>query len=129
MEEPCRTQQIVNEFLASAAKRDYATALPLVSDSIEYQNMMMPATIGKEAMQATLEAMLGICADSEWLVLRELSDGTTVMNERTDRFHLHGQWVDLPVMGVFTVTDGVITQWRDYFDLQTVMSAMVPPAS
>lgn len=121
-------QSVVGAFLAAAAKRDYAAALPFVSDDIEYQNMMLPATTGKEAMQATLEAMLGMCTDSEWVVHRSLTDGTLVMNERVDRFHLHGAWVDLPVMGVFTVADGLITQWRDYFDLQTVMNAMVPPS-
>lgn len=127
MSEANASTAVVNAFLAAASKRDYAAALLLVSDDIEYQNMMMPATHGKQAMQQTLEALLAMCADSEWVVHRELSDATTVMNERTDRFLLHGSWVDLPVMGVFTVRNGVISHWRDYFDLQTVMTAMSPP--
>jgi limonene-1,2-epoxide hydrolase len=47
------------------------------------------------------------------------------MNERTDRFLLKGEWVDLPVAGVFEVRDGRITLWRDYFDLPTIMNKMV----
>lgn len=122
--------QVVDEFLRVAAKRDYAAATALVTDDIEYQNMMMPATVGKEAMTAVLDAMLAMCADSEWVVLRSLASasGDVVMNERVDRFHLHGSWTDLPVMGVFTLRHGLISQWRDCFDLQTVMTAMTPPA-
>jgi limonene-1,2-epoxide hydrolase len=39
-----------------------------------------------------------------------------VMNERTDRFEMGGRWIELPVAGLFTVQDGKITLWRDYFD-------------
>jgi len=38
------------------------------------------------------------------------------MNERTDRFEMGGRWIELPVAGLFTVQDGKITLWRDYFD-------------
>jgi limonene-1,2-epoxide hydrolase len=31
---------------------------------------------------------------------------------------MKGQWLDLPVMGVFEVKDGKIAAWRDYFDAQ-----------
>lgn len=116
--------ETVHAFLRAAAKRDYATALPLLSDDVEYQNMMLPAVRGPAAVQETLEAMLALCTGSEWLVHRELSQEGLVMNERTDRFELNGSWVDLPVMGVFEVQDGRIRLWRDYFDLATVTSAM-----
>lgn len=118
---------VVNAFLAAAAKRDYETALPLVTDDVEYQNMMLPAVHGKEAMVETLEMMLTMCSDSEWVVLREVAAGDLVMNERVDRFTLStggGVTSDLPVAGVFTLRDGQISVWHDYFDLQTIMTAM-----
>jgi limonene-1,2-epoxide hydrolase len=59
-------------------------------------------------------------------VHRQLASGPLVMNERTDRFEMHGRWVDLPVAGVFEVHDGLITLWRDYFDLPTIVNAMTP---
>ena len=39
--------------------------------------------------------------------------------ERLDRHHLDHGWRELPVNSVFEVHDGVITVWRDYFDLPT----------
>ena len=57
----------------------------------------------------------------DWVVHHQVEQvdgpGTgTVMNERTDRFEMGGRWIELPVAGLFTVQDGKITLWRDYFD-------------
>ncbi|MFP5469010.1 MAG: limonene-1,2-epoxide hydrolase family protein [Alphaproteobacteria bacterium] len=35
-----------------------------------------------------------------------------------------GQWLELPVMGVFEIKDGKITKWRDYFDLGQFQSQL-----
>jgi len=37
---------------------------------------------------------------------------------------IDGKKADLPVMGVFVLRDGRIAEWRDYFDLQTIMGQM-----
>ena len=118
--------EIVNAFVAAAAKRDYDTAFAYLAEDVEYQNMPLPAVHGHQGVRDTLEALLALCTDSEWLVHRQLSSGSTVMNERTDRFEMHGRWVDLPVAGVFEVQDGKIVLWRDYFDLPTIVNAMTP---
>ena len=76
----------------------------------------------------TLEALLAMGSESEWVVHREVCEGSVVMNERTDRFHVQGRWLELPVAGVFVVQDGKIALWRDYFDLETIMKQMAPPA-
>ena len=112
----------VHAFLAAAAKRDYDTALPLLTEDIEYQNMPIAPVKGRDAVKEQLEALLAMGTDSEWKVLKEVADGDVVMNERVDRFMLGGKWCDLPVMGVFVLRDGLIAEWRDYFDLQTIMS-------
>ncbi|HEV8574090.1 MAG TPA: limonene-1,2-epoxide hydrolase family protein, partial [Dehalococcoidia bacterium] len=43
-------------------------------------------------------------------------DGS-VLTERLDKFALGGKKIELPVMGVFELTDGKIAAWRDYFDM------------
>ena len=114
----------VNDFLRAAAARDYDVALALLSDDVEYQNMMLPPVHGHDGVKETLEGLLALCTGAEWVTHREVAQGDVVMNERTDRFEINGSWVDLPVMGVFELRDGRIARWRDYFDLQTVMAAM-----
>ena len=51
-------------------------------------------------------------------------DGNTVLVERLDRHRVGNSWVELPVMGVFVVVDGRITEWRDYFDMNVFVSQM-----
>ena len=116
--------ETVHAFMAAAAARDYDSALPLLAEDVEYQNMMLPPVHGREQVRETLEGLLALCTDSEWVVHREVAQGELVMNERTDRFRIGETWTDLPVMGVFEVRDGRITLWRDYFDLQTILAAM-----
>jgi limonene-1,2-epoxide hydrolase len=42
-----------------------------------------------------------------------------VFLERLDRHRLDHGWRELPVNSVFEVRDGLISIWRDYFDLAT----------
>ena len=116
--------ETVNTFMAAAAKRDYAAALPLLADDVEDHNMPIEPVHGRDAVKEQLEFLLAQTTDSEWVVHREVAAGDTVMNERTDRFLVDGAWIDLPVAGVFVVRDGRIAVWHDYFDLQTVMVAL-----
>jgi limonene-1,2-epoxide hydrolase len=113
--------ETVNSFMTAAAKRDYDAALPLLTEDVEYQNMPITPVKGREAVKEQLEALLAMGSDSEWKVLNEVATGNVVMNERVDRFQLGGKWAELPVMGIFVLRDGLIAEWRDYFDLQTIM--------
>jgi limonene-1,2-epoxide hydrolase len=119
----------VNAFMTAAATRDYDAALGLLTEDVEYQNMPLPPVHGPQAVKDTLETLLATAQSSEWVVHREAAAGNVVLNERTDRFLVDGRWLELPVAGVFELRDGRIALWRDYFDLQTIMSQMAPPAS
>ena len=120
--------EIVHAFLDAAEKRDYDTALGLVTDDIEYHNIPMPPVYGPQGVKDTLELLLSTCQGFEVIVHREVASGDTVMNERTDRFLQNGQWLELPVAGIFVVRAGRIAIWHDYFDLDTIMKQMAPPA-
>ena len=42
-----------------------------------------------------------------------------------DRFKIGDGWLEMPVAGFFEVNgDGLITLWRDYFDLATYTDQM-----
>ena len=47
---------------------------------------------------------------------RNVEEGATVLNERTDVMVLGPFRLQFWVCGVFEVHDGRITLWRDYFD-------------
>lgn len=72
---------------------------------------------GKEDMLQFLSGLLKGEGPVEFEVVRQTCSGNTVMNERLDRFNTaSGRSIEIPVMGVFEVNEGLITFWRDYFD-------------
>jgi limonene-1,2-epoxide hydrolase len=116
--------EIVNAFMAAAAKRDYDAALALLTDDVEYHNIPLEPVYGPAAVKETIESLLASGSDADWVVHREVAQGDTVMNERTDRFLQGDKWLELPVAGVFVIRDGKIALWHDYFDLDTIVKQM-----
>lgn len=100
-------------------------------DSIYYDVPTGPSTagVGPDSIEARLR--LGL----EGLVGYEHHDGVVaeapggvVVTEHTEVWTWQtGETVALPFVSVQHVTDGVITLWKDYWDLQTLMTA-APPA-
>jgi limonene-1,2-epoxide hydrolase len=113
--------ETVTAFIHAIEAKDLDSALALVDDQIEYDNVPMAKVFGPEAVRTLLTPFLAGCTAVDWVVHHQVEQvdgpGTgTVMNERTDRFEMGGRWIELPVAGLFIVQDGKITLWRDYFD-------------
>jgi limonene-1,2-epoxide hydrolase len=124
--------QVVQSFISLLVARDIETAATMVSADFEYDNVPMGKAFGPQGLRDTLIGFFGMCTGIDWEIIRQTSIGTTqngtVLNEREDRFEIHGRWVTLPVAGIFEIRDGLITLWRDYFDKATLLDAMTPPA-
>lgn len=116
--------EVVAQFIAAIERRDVESALGLVTDDIEYENVPIGVATGIEAVRSGLTPFIVGASEIEWVVHRQVSDDTTVMNERTDRFRMGDRWMEIRVAGVWTVRDGKIAVWRDYFDLATFAGQM-----
>jgi limonene-1,2-epoxide hydrolase len=118
-------ESTVTEFIRRVVAGDLAAAGELVADDLEYDNVPIGKNHGREAMVKFLGGMSNGIDEVEFVVHRQTASGTTVMNERTDRFRIGETWIDLPVAGVFEVgDDGRITLWRDYFDMKMFTDQM-----
>lgn len=123
----------VRRFIAAIEAKDLDTACSWLTEDCVYDNVPMGPVVGPGAVHTGLSPFLAACSEVDWVihhqVAREDSAGNgVVMNERLDRFHLAGRWVEVPVAGLFVVRDGLISLWRDYFDLATYRQQMAPPA-
>jgi limonene-1,2-epoxide hydrolase len=117
--------ELVTEFCKLWANPDPDQIASYFADDGIYHNIPMPPAEGREAIREFLDVMLAGFDGIDFQVHRQLSDGSVVMNERTDRMRrIGGGEIELPVMGVFEVRDGRIAVWRDYFDLATVTAAL-----
>lgn len=112
----------VRNFMRLMEPLDYDNAVKLIADTCEYTNMPMGTVTGPGGVRAVLEPFFAPTLENEFRVLREAVVGNTVFLERLDRHRLATGWVELPVCGVYEVVAGKITVWRDYFDLNTIMS-------
>lgn len=113
-------EETIDEFIARVVAVDLDGACELVSADLEYDNVPMGKNHGPDGLKAFLGPMVGGVEAVEFVVHRQVARDNLVMNERTDRFRINGQWIDLPVTGVFEIdADGRICLWRDYFDLAT----------
>jgi len=118
-------EQTVNEFIRLVVAMDLDSACELVTEDVEYDNVPMGKNIGPDGIKAFLQPMVGGLDEVQFVVHRQAVTGNVVMNERTDRFRIGENWLDLPVVGVFELNDeNLITLWRDYFDLQTFTSRL-----
>ncbi len=114
---------LVKNFLALAAAKDFDAALRLVAPDCVYHNMPMQKVVGRAAVRAVLEPFFGPTIRNELVILREMASGSMVFTERLDRHLMSHGWVELPVAGVWEIRDGLISLWHEYFDLQTLLAA------
>ena len=114
----------VNAFMQHIESKDIDSAVALLADNVSYENMPIDPISGRDAVRQVLDGFLRPAVHVEWRVLREWEVGGTVINERLDRFQIGDGWLELPVAGFFQVEDGLITIWRDYFDMGSYMSQL-----
>ena len=123
---------LVRTFVSTLVARDLASAALMVSDDFEYDNVPMGKSFGPSALTETLSGFFSMCTGIDWEILEQTSSGDLnnglVLNERDDRVEIHGRWATLPVAAVFKIRHGKIVLWRDYFDRQTIIDLMTPPA-
>ena len=118
-------EAIVDEFIRLVVAMDLDAACELVTADVEYDNVPMGKNFGPDGIKAVLGAMSAGIDEVQFVVYRQVAAGNIVLNERLDRFRVGEAWIDLPVAGVFEVdADGLITLWRDYFDMATLTDQM-----
>lgn len=117
--------ELVTEFCARWATPDPDELAGYFTEDAVYQNMPMQPVQGRQAIKEFIAGFLAAFDGIDFNVHRQASDGTLVMNERTDVMRRQGgDPIPLPVMGVFEVQDGRIAAWRDYFDMAAITSAL-----
>jgi limonene-1,2-epoxide hydrolase len=110
--------ETVRRFCDAFRRRDPDELLEYFTDDAVYHNMPMPPVQGKAGIKTVLDMFLKPSESVEFIILKIAEgDGGAVLTERLDKFALGGKNVELPVAGIFELTDGKIAAWRDYFDM------------
>ena len=102
--------------------------LALFAEDASYcTNAWHPPHVGHAAIRAELERQAQLFVGFRSEVVQLLADDACVLVERLDHITLGGRACTLHFMGSFTVgSDGLITSWRDTYDMDEVRAAASP---
>ena len=119
--------EVVNAFIDSWHSMDVDKIMEFFTDDATYINIPIePPNRGKKAIRRFARGFISKMSEVEFIVHHQIEGPNgIVMNERTDRLNFNGKQIELPVMGVFELTDGKIKAWRDYFDMEKLKEVMV----
>ena len=112
-------EKIVSNFCQAWSRMNLDEILGFMSDDAVYHNIPMAPAKGKAAIRGVVDGFLKMADAIDFKINQTTSSGNVVMNERVDSFvYKGGKKGSVPVVGVFEVSGGKITAWRDYFDMK-----------
>lgn len=109
----------VTAFIGHWNSGDTQAMYAMCSKGVMWHNIPMDPVEGKPAFRAAVDGFMVNVASCDWQVHAIAANGSTVLTERTDGFTFKdGRHAAIRVMGTFEIgADGLITAWRDYFDM------------
>jgi limonene-1,2-epoxide hydrolase len=111
--------ETVTAFIVALTGGDLDTAASLSTEDLVFENVPLDPRIaeGRDSILAGLGRLVSMCERVEWEVTFQIESGESVVNERVDRFWFDdGAFAEVPVLARWTVRDGRISLWRDYYD-------------
>ncbi|MCM2387035.1 nuclear transport factor 2 family protein [Streptomyces albipurpureus] len=119
-------EQVVDAFLAAFDRLDPDELAGYFAEDGVYHSMPLEPIVGQQRIRAYFAQFLERFTSMRFTVHHQAVSprGDVIFNERTDSVTPRtGKAVDIPVVGVFEIRDGLIVAWRDYFDLAAVRDA------
>ena len=118
-------KDVVIGFCEAFEQLNVERVLGYLAPDVVYRNVPIPAMHGVDEAADFLIPILtkAIKIEFKILSLAVSASGDQVLTERLDRLHFPSGVVDTPLMGIFTVRDGKILEWRDYSDCSAAAQA------
>ncbi len=117
-------EKLVTDFCAAWSKLNVDEILGYLTEDCFYHNIPMEPLVGHAAIRGFAEPFLKNAQSAVFEIKHTTSAGNVVMNERVDTFVMGPKTISLPVAGIFEITAGKISAWRDYFDLESFNKQM-----
>ena len=118
--------ELVRRFCTAWSDGDVDALAGYFTPDAVYHNIPIDPVTGRDNIKSTIAGFTAGVDKVEFRVHHIVADGPVVLTERTDVFITGERSIELPVMGAFEVTDGQISAWRDYFDMNQFMSQLAP---
>ena len=99
-------------------RKDIDAVLARVTDDIVWHSHVgSPPIVGKPAMRQTLGTLGAGMSDVRWRIFGFAENDNSIFLEGVDDFvTAEGRRVVIPYAGIMTFREGLVAEWRDYFD-------------
>ncbi len=109
--------EIVRLFCDAWSEGKLDKIMEFFAEDAIYHNIPMEPAAGKDDIRLVIEGFLSMTSSIEFKIIHQVASKEIVMNERIDTLAIGDNPVRLPVAGIFEIGNGLITKWRDYFDM------------
>ncbi len=96
-----------------------AELLDCFTEDAVWHNMPVDPAVGKAAIEAVLRRLAPVSESVTIEIKNIVVHGTSVFVERVDTHVGGGKKIVIPACGVFETREGLISAFRDYFDMRT----------
>jgi limonene-1,2-epoxide hydrolase len=115
---------VVRDILDSWSAQDWARVESLFAPDGVLHSVMSEPVVGREAFAGRLQVLHdGLERIQLHIKTIGVIDGR-VFVERVDDFDINGHHGEVPVVGILTVEDGMVTHWLEYYDRATLLRGM-----
>ena len=111
----------IRAYYAAWVADDLEAVLALCTDDLVANNVPIGPIHGKPAMREFFARFGKGMTDKRYDVERILVEGDAAVVEGVENYVKGGKQVSLPYMSTFLFRGALIREWRDYFDMQTVL--------
>ena len=115
-------EQLAHRFVAAWERGDIDEVLDCFAEDAIFRPGPMKPALGKPAIREMLTEWFDMMIVVSVEIHNTVSDGRTVVHERTHRSKVGNQERATPTAVVFEVDNGLITACREYFDMPSFTS-------
>ena len=118
--------EVAEKMIQGWNDRDLDAVIELFAEDGIFQSMVKDPVVGREVIRERW-APIFAGLDQIELQIRNIGViGDVVVLERVDDFVYNGKHAAVPVAAVMEIAEGKITEWREYYDYESLYSAMMP---
>jgi limonene-1,2-epoxide hydrolase len=115
---------VVQDILDSWSAEDWPRVESLFAPDGVLHSVMSEPVVGREAFAGRL-AVLARGLERIKLHIKAIGViGGRVFVERVDDFDTNGHHGEVPVVGILSVENGLVTEWLEYYDRATLLRGM-----
>lgn len=120
-------EETIGKYYAAWVRDDLDGVFALCTDDVVAVNVPIGPIHGKSAVREFLGKFGRGMEGKRYQVERILVSGDIAVVEGVENYTKRGKAVSLPYMSVFKFEGEKIREWRDYFDMQTILRQLDLP--